>query len=217
MHENTKYWAAVVVAIGILVGVFTIGVAMADDAGAAGGRRPRPRPATTTTTTVAPIQNGTVAVTITGGHDTAQQDNGRPVVLIAAALNVPTEVFREAFSGVTPAGQGSGGPTEAEAQANKQALLAVLAPYGVTNDRLDEVSNFYRYRPGGGRLWTHTDATGTATVVDGVITAVTITDPGAGYSSTPTVKANGATLTATVAYGTDLATNGRITSLAIAG
>jgi hypothetical protein len=204
MHENTKYWAAVIVAIGVLVGVFTIGVAMADDAGAAGGRRPRP---------TVPVRNGTVAVTITGGHETAPEDHGRPVVLIAAALGVPTEVFRDAFSGVTPAG--SGGPTEAEAQANQQALLAVLAPYGVTNERLDEVSDFYRYRPGGGRLWTHTDATATATVVDGVITAVTITNPGAGYSSTPTVQANGVTLTATVAFGTDLATNGRLSAIAL--
>jgi hypothetical protein len=40
------------------------------------------------TTTVAPIQNGTVAVTITGGHDIGTNDDGRPVALIAAALNV---------------------------------------------------------------------------------------------------------------------------------
>ncbi len=38
---------------------------------------------------------------ITGGHDIGPNDYGRPCTLIAAALDVKTEVFREAFSGVT--------------------------------------------------------------------------------------------------------------------
>ncbi|MBW7459054.1 hypothetical protein K0U00_33890, partial [Paenibacillus sepulcri] len=110
-----------------------------------------PHAADTDTETSAGTANGTTAengdtsVVISGGFDTDPVDHGRPVVLIAAALGVPTEVFREAFSGVTPAGAGSGGPTAEEAQQNKAALLKVLGSYGITNERLDEVSNYYRY------------------------------------------------------------------------
>ena len=43
-------------------------------------------------------------VTFSGGHETYPRDHGRPVVLVAAALNVKPEVFRKAFSGVTPGG-----------------------------------------------------------------------------------------------------------------
>ena len=81
-------------------------------------------------------------VMFSGGHDTDARDGGRPIVLIAAALEVSPDVFREAFRGVTPA-KGRG-PTEDEAKKNKAALMKVLRPHGVTNDRLDEVSNFYR-------------------------------------------------------------------------
>src|SRR5438046_5515780 len=92
-------------------------------------------------------------VTITGGHDLGPQDHGRPCALIAAALGVKTEVFREAFGGVTPA-RGRG-PSGEEARRNKEALMRVLQPHGVTNERLDEVSNYYRFRPQNGELWKH--------------------------------------------------------------
>lgn len=158
----------------------------------------------------------TVTLQISGGHETDPVDHGRPVGLVAAGLGVPTEVFRQAFSGVHPAGAGSGGPTEAEAQANKAALLAVLAPYGITNERLDEVSNHYRYMASDGELWQHRDATATATIRNGKVVSVTLVDGGAGYSSTPTVTVPGvrsASIRATVAYGTDLSTNGAIARL----
>src|SRR5437016_5075268 len=80
-----------------------------------------------------------VPVVFNGGHDTDPRDHGRPVVLIAAALGVKPEVFREAFSHVHPAGPGSGGPTDAEARKNKAALMSALGKYGITNDRLDTV------------------------------------------------------------------------------
>ncbi|MCD9020248.1 hypothetical protein [Cohnella silvisoli] len=156
------------------------------------------------------------SVVISGGFDTDPQDHGRPVVLIAAALGVPTEVFREAFSGVTPAGPDTG-PTSEEAQRNKAALLKVLAPYGITNDRLDEVSNYYRYNASKGEIWSRTQATATAKVVNGVVTGITITKPGAGYSSTPTITVttpNGKiTATATVSFTKDFKTNGSIASV----
>src|SRR5436190_24186746 len=62
-----------------------------------------------------------VPVTFTGGHEYDRKtDHGWPVTLIAAALGVAPEVFREAFSGVTPSR--SGPPSREEAQRNKQAL-----------------------------------------------------------------------------------------------
>ncbi|NHN28964.1 hypothetical protein [Paenibacillus agricola] len=173
---------------------------------------------TGTTTTTTNAENGTTVV-VSGGFNTDPQDNGRPVVLIAAALGVPTEVFREAFSGVTPAGAGGDGPSSELAQRNKAALMNVLAPYGITNERLDEVSNYYRYSESKGEVWSRTLATATATVTDGVVTGLTITNPGAGYSSNPTITVTGPngtiTATATLAYTTDFKTNGSISAISI--
>ncbi len=155
-------------------------------------------------------------VSITGGHETNAGDAGRPVVLVAAALGVPPEVFREAFSHVTPAPAGQeSDPTQVDL--NKAALLSVLGPYGVTNDRLDEVSNYYRFNGSGGETWPQVSATATAIVSDGRVTGFTITNAGAGYSSAPTITVSGAdvTATATVAYTTDFATNGSLSSITL--
>jgi hypothetical protein len=72
------------------------------------------------------------AVTFMGGYETDPRD-----VLIAAALNVPTDVFRKAFSGVTPARGG-------QAPEPEQALMSSLGPYGVTNELLDKVTTYYK-------------------------------------------------------------------------
>lgn len=133
---------------------------------------PKPRP-------------GEVAATVEGGHDTDPRDGGRPVVLVAGALGVPDDIFREAFSHVRPAK--NGGPTGDEARKNKHELLSRLEKYGVTNDRLDEVSNFYRYRPQNGELWKHKDAVVFATVKDGRVTGFRVADAGNGYSSPPKI------------------------------
>lgn len=42
-----------------------------------------------------------VPVTFSGGQEIGKSDFGRPVVLIAAALDVKPDIFREAFSGGT--------------------------------------------------------------------------------------------------------------------
>jgi hypothetical protein len=161
---------------------------------------------------------GAYTVTIFGGFDTDPQDHGRPVALIAAALGVPTEVFREAFSGVTPAGLDRG-PTDVEAERNKAALMEVLVSYGITNDRLDEVSNYYRYNSRNEKLWKHTLATAVPILADGKITGVTITSAGSGYSSAPTVTITGpeGTVTAktTIAYSDDFSTNGRLSAITL--
>ena len=158
-----------------------------------------------------------VAVVFSEGHDTEAIDHGRPVVLIAAALGVKPGVFREAFSHVHPAGPGSGGPTETEARANKAALLGSLGPFGVTNERLDEVSDFYRYPPGRGRLWKNTPASANALVKDGVIIGYEVTGGGAGYTTAPTVSVPGIKAavapTVEIRFGKDLSSNGAVVAL----
>ncbi|NQU36987.1 MAG: hypothetical protein HQ526_05240 [Actinobacteria bacterium] len=161
----------------------------------------------------------TKRVKIAGGHRTDSRDNGRPVKLIAAALNVPTAVFRDAFARVTPTADGSD-PDSSQAQANKEILLQTLAPYGVTNARLDEVSNYYRYFGASGVKWQQTKAKARAKVRRGKIVGFTIQRAGAGYSSNPRIKVAGfpkLKVKAKVAYGTDLATNGRVVRLRVVG
>ncbi|RYG57492.1 hypothetical protein EON80_28195, partial [bacterium] len=136
-----------------------------------------------------PVTDGKVQVVFSGGHETEGRDRGRPVVLIAGALGVPAEVFREAFSGVRPAH--GRGPTEEEARANKDALLRVLGPYGITNERLDEVSNYYRYRREAGEMWPTEDAVAYAILKHGKITGFEVTSGGSGYSSTPRIELPG--------------------------
>ena len=160
---------------------------------------------------------GQVSVTFIGGHDTDRKDGGRPVVLIAAALGVTPEVFREAFSGVTPSRDGP--PSQEEARRNKDALLKVLAPHGITNDRLDEVSDYYRYRPGRDELWTHSPAKAHAVIVEGKIKEIVVTEAGAGYSTPPTVKVkgfDGVRFDVVLKFGKDLKTNGSIASIKVA-
>src|SRR5205823_915861 len=109
-----------------------------------------------------------VAVRFTGGHETDPQDHGRPVALIAAALGVPAEVFRAAFRNVRPAPAGQE-PEPGQVRQNKEALLRALGPYGVTNERLDTVSNYYRYNRSRGEMWPTAPATADATVRNGVV------------------------------------------------
>ncbi len=159
-----------------------------------------------------------VPVVFSGGHDTDPRDKGRPVILIAAALEVKPEVFREAFSHVHPAGPGSGGPTDQEARQNKAALMSALGKYGVTDERLNQVSNYYRYMRGRDKLWTNKPAVANALVQNGVVIGYEIVSAGAGYSSTPTVtvpNVNGAKAELKIAYGKDLASNGSISSLIV--
>jgi hypothetical protein len=163
---------------------------------------------------VADAPAGTVV--LRGGYETDPVDRGRPVALIAAALGVETEVFRQAFSGVTPAH--GRGPSEAEARANKKVLLDALGKYGITNERLDEVSNYYRYQPQSGELWQHTPATATVTISDGQIIELKITNPGAGYMTPPSVLVAGheaVKVEATIEFTNDFATNGRVASLTL--
>ena len=157
-----------------------------------------------------------VPVIFSGGHDTDPKDGGRPVVLVAAALEVKPEVFREAFRGVTPARDGR--PSPQDARRNKSALLKVLAPHGVTNERLDEVSDYYRYQPQRGGLWKTTSAKAYAVLEDGKIKTVVVTNPGSGYTTPPMATVPGmerTELKVTLQFGKDFDKNGAIRSVEI--
>lgn len=156
-------------------------------------------------------------VVISGGHDTDPRDKGRPVVLVAGALGVTPEVFRDAFSGVKPVAPGSQ-PDQARAQQNKAVLLAALAPYGITNGQLDAVSDYYRYQPRSGTLWPTRAAVITATVTAGTVTSFEVTDGGAGYSSPPAISVPGAAcgpVAVNLSFSRDLAKNGAIESVTL--
>ena len=153
-------------------------------------------------------------VTFSGGHDTEPKDRGRPVALIAAALGVKAEVFRDAFSGVKPAKDGK--PSKEEAQRNKEALMKVLKPHGVTNERLDEVSDYYRYKPGKGNLWKTTPAKAYAVLEDGKVKRIVVTDPGSGFSTAPKAIVQGMEkigLKVTIQFSKEFTKNGSINSI----
>lgn len=161
-----------------------------------------------------PAKSGEVV--FSGGHDTEEQDKGRPVVLIASALKVKPEVFRDAFRGVTPSK--SGPPTDAQARANKKVLMDALGPHGVTGPRLDEVSNYYRYKKGDGELWRHSPAKARAIIKDGKVTGVDILDAGSGYSSPPSAKIAGhenVKLKVSIGFDEEFSKNGRITAITV--
>ncbi|MES2598488.1 MAG: hypothetical protein V4662_24345 [Verrucomicrobiota bacterium] len=162
-----------------------------------------------------------VPVIFSDGHDTEGVDRGRPVKLIAAALGVKDEVFRDAFSNVRPAGPGSGGPTGDEARRNKKVLMDALGKHGITNERLDEVSNFYRYPPGRGNLWKTKPAEANALVKDGKIVGYEIVSGGAGYTTLPTVSVpgvsgvSGAAAQVKLSFGKDFDTNGAVSGIEV--
>lgn len=177
-----------------------------------------PQARTQSAAPTAPSGSTRVPVVFNGGYDTEGRDRGRPVVLVAGALGVPPEVFREAFTHVHPAGPGSGGPTDAQARDNKRALMDALAPYGVTNDRLDTVSNRYRYVRSRGERWPARPAAAYATVENGRVTGFVITDGGYGYTTPPTVTVpgfNGVSASVRLAFGPDFEKNGSVAAISL--
>jgi hypothetical protein len=156
-----------------------------------------------------------VQLVTTGGHGTDARDRGRPVALVAGALGVSPDVFRSAFSRVKPAAAGTE-PEPAQVQRNKAVLLGALAPYGVTNDELDRVSNAYRYPPGRGKLWPVEAAAGYAMIKEGTVASVVITHPGSGYNSPPTISLPGhpeLAFEANLVFDRDVKKNGSISSI----
>lgn len=159
-----------------------------------------------------------VPLVFRGGHETDPRDHGRPVALVAGALGVSSVTFRAAFSRVHPAAPGER-PGSERVHANKDVLLAALDRYGITNDRLDEVSDHYRYRPDSGELWPTREAKGYAILQGGVVKRIVVTDGGEGYTSAPTVSLGGrGALRADIKlwFSRDFARNGRIAEISLA-
>lgn len=157
-----------------------------------------------------------IPIAFSGGHEIAKNDYGRPITLMAAALGVKPEEFRKAFSGVRPA-RGRG-PTSDEARRNKEALMKVLAPLGVTNGQMDEVANYYRFRPQDGELWPTRPAKASAFIEGGRIKKIVVTDPGSGYCTPPKMTVKGfenVRLEAKLKLVKDLKKNGGIDSIEI--
>jgi hypothetical protein len=156
-------------------------------------------------------------VKFSGGHETDRRDGGRPVVLVAAGLGVKPDVFREAFSNVRPAKR-DGGPTDEEARRNKEVLMKALGPHGITNERLNEVSNYYRYQPQKGQLWPTTVAKAHAVVEDGKVKQIVVDEGGSGYSSPPTATVEGmdsVKLKVNLSFGKDLKKNGAVETIEV--
>jgi hypothetical protein len=154
-------------------------------------------------------------VTISGGHQTDPRDHGRPVVLVAGGLGVSPEVFHDAFSRVHPVAPGSY-PDDQRARQNKEVLLGALSRYGITNQQLDAVSDYYRYQPGSGQLWPTKPAEIQAVVQNGIVTSFEITDGGSGYTSQPTLSVPGYRISpvhVNLSFGKDFSKNGSIASV----
>jgi hypothetical protein len=159
-----------------------------------------------------------VPLVFSEGHETDPRDRGRPVVLVAGALGVAPEVFREAFSHVRPAKAGTR-PDPEQVRKNKSALMQALGKYGVSNDRLDEVSNYYRYVRSRGEMWPTKPAAGYARVKDGKVVGFVITDGGSGYSSPPLVSVSGMSgvaVEAKLSFSQDFAANGTVSAVTLA-
>jgi len=93
----------------------------------------------------------------------------------------------------------------------------VLRPLGVTNERLDEVADYYRFRPQAGERWPTKPAKGYAVVEDGKVKKLVITDPGAGYNTPPRMtiaEMENVRVEAKLAFDKDLKKNGGIASAA---
>ncbi len=158
-----------------------------------------------------------VPVTFTGGHELNKNDYGRPINLMAAGLGVKPDEFRKAFSGVTPA-RGRA-PTGAEQRRNKESLMKVLGPLKVTNERMDEVADYYRFRPQKGELWPTKPAEAHAVIEGGKIKDIVVTEPGSGYNTPPEATIEGfrnVRLETKIKYNKDLKKNGGIESVEIA-
>lgn len=154
-------------------------------------------------------------VNVLGGYETDPRDRGRPVVLVAGGLGVTPEVFREAFSQVRPAPAGQE-PDPEQVRRNKDALMSALAKYGVTNDLLDTVSNYYRYNQRRGEMWRNVPARLEAVIEKGKVTGIKVLDPGTGYSSPPRIIVDGhpeVVAKATLWFGKDLRRNGGIAEI----
>ena len=88
----------------------------------------------------------------------------------------------------------------------------------MTNERLDEVSDYYRFRPERGELWPNTPAKAHAVIENGQVARIVVTQAGSGYSSPPSIQVKGfpdVQLRAKLGFSKDLKKNGLIAAVEI--
>ena len=94
--------------------------------------------------------------------------------------------------------------------------MAVLAPYGITNERFDQVSNYYGYQSSLGQLWPTRPAKAYLVAgKDGGLRYV-VTDGGCGYTSPPVISVPSISVAgggATLSFSKDFNRNGSVTSI----
>ena len=96
--------------------------------------------------------------------------------------------------------------------------MAALGPYGVTNDRLDTVSNYYRYVRSRGESWPIEGAEAYALVEVGAIVGFEVVRGGSGYTTPPSVSVpgfDGVDARASLVFGREFETNGAVGSIAL--
>jgi len=155
-------------------------------------------------------------ITISGGHETDDIDAGRPVFLIGSMLGITGEQFRDAFSYVTP--EENGHLNDETAQANKVKLLAQLEPYGITNDEINSVTDYYRYYPGDINIWPYAHVVLDATISNGTVTSFKVISGGHGYTSNVTIVVDGygnIPVNAIISYTDSFETNGAIDTITV--
>jgi hypothetical protein len=93
-----------------------------------------------------------------------------------------------------------------------------LGKYGITNDRINTVSNFYRYAAWEGGIWRNKPAVANALVKDGAIIGYEITYGGYGYTTPPTVSVpglDGTLAKVELSFGKEFETNGAVSAITI--
>lgn len=96
--------------------------------------------------------------------------------------------------------------------------MKALGKYGITNERLDKVSDYYRYMGRRGELWKNKPALVNALIKDGKIIGYEIVKGGSGYSSSPTISVSNhpeAMAKVELGFSTDLEFNGTISGITI--
>ena len=96
--------------------------------------------------------------------------------------------------------------------------MEALGSYGVTNERLDMVSDYYRYVRGRGALWPTKPAAGYALVEKGKITRFVVTRGGSGYSSPPTITVpnfDGIAVKVELSFSKQLKKNGSVSAITL--
>jgi hypothetical protein len=114
------------------------------------------------------------SVTFNGGFETAEEDNGIPIILIAAGLNVTEPEMRETL--MDKLGDNYNSNLELTDDYIDEMAFQ-WRETGIDRDRVINVMNAYRYDNNGNATWNIEEAEAYATLLNGQITGFVITKP----------------------------------------